>query len=345
MTINYFLGANSCRGFFSLYDGFPPAGGGMLHIIKGGPGTGKSGFMRRLAQAAEALGMDTERVLCSGDPASLDGLYIPELGEGWVDGTAPHVREPACFGVDADYVNLGRFCRLPLSTADAERVRTLSREYRALYSSAYDCLAAVSRLRAAAPRQLLDGSAAQTVVRRIRGALRNARNGDGSERRVFLSALSCQGRVRLGEEARRLCPLIYELDDGLGAAAEALALAQREARERGLRMLCCPDPLDPERLEALLLPEAGLGFAAGDWDLSRSRHMRIDALVPAGEARELRAQRRRYAVAERAAMETALEDLAHAKSLHDELELVYRPYMDFAALDRYTGSEIQRLQK
>ena len=46
MDRTYFLAANSGRGFFSLYDGFPPEGA-FLHIIKGGPGTGKSGFMRR----------------------------------------------------------------------------------------------------------------------------------------------------------------------------------------------------------------------------------------------------------------------------------------------------------
>ena len=56
MNIHYFLGANSRRGFYSLYDSFPPGEGSFLHIIKGGPGNGKSGFMRRLAVAAEDEG-------------------------------------------------------------------------------------------------------------------------------------------------------------------------------------------------------------------------------------------------------------------------------------------------
>ena len=32
-----------------------------------------------------------------------------------------------------------------------------------------------------------------------------------------------------------------------------------------------------------------------------------------------------------------------AKALHDELELQYRPYMDFPALTDYTNAEIERI--
>lgn len=95
----FFLAANSGRGFYSLNDSFPPEGV-FLHIIKGGPGTGKSGFLRRIRSAAEERGLDTETVLCSGDPDSLDALYIPAIAQAWVDGTAPHVREPSVFGMN-----------------------------------------------------------------------------------------------------------------------------------------------------------------------------------------------------------------------------------------------------
>ena len=139
MIQTYFLGANCGKGFVSLYAGFPP-GGAFLHILKGGPGTGKSGFMRRIGEAAEARGIDVHYVLCSGDPDSLDGVYIPALHQAWVDGTAPHVVEPRHFGVDSDYVNLGDFVRLPMAEKDREEVRRLTKEYRALYAEAYEKL-------------------------------------------------------------------------------------------------------------------------------------------------------------------------------------------------------------
>ena len=84
--------------------------------------------------------MDVHYVLCSGDPDSLDGVYIPALHQAWVDGTAPHVVEPRHFGADSDYVNLGRFVRLPMAEKDREEVLRLTAEYRSLYAEACEKL-------------------------------------------------------------------------------------------------------------------------------------------------------------------------------------------------------------
>lgn len=89
--IQYFLGANSPSGFYSLYDQLidrETARG--LYILKGGAGCGKSSFMRRVARHAEAAGYRAEYILCSGDPDSLDAVVFPELKTALVDGTAPH---------------------------------------------------------------------------------------------------------------------------------------------------------------------------------------------------------------------------------------------------------------
>lgn len=91
MNTNYFLGANTASGFVSRFD--------QLHtdrrikkliILKGGPGCGKSTFMKKLRKTAADLGADTESCPCSSDPSSLDALLIPAAGLAVVDGTAPH---------------------------------------------------------------------------------------------------------------------------------------------------------------------------------------------------------------------------------------------------------------
>ena len=95
MVTNFFLGANSGTGFQSLYDGFTdPRGLRDLMVLKGGPGVGKSTFMKYIGQQAEAAGEDVEYIWCSGDPDSLDGVYLPRLGVAAVDGTAPHDTAP-----------------------------------------------------------------------------------------------------------------------------------------------------------------------------------------------------------------------------------------------------------
>lgn len=93
--IQYFLGANSPGGFQSLYHELMPARKAQgVYILKGGAGCGKSSFMRRVARHAEAAGLDTVLIPCSGDPGSLDGVILPQKGVALVDGTAPHVVVP-----------------------------------------------------------------------------------------------------------------------------------------------------------------------------------------------------------------------------------------------------------
>ena len=57
--------------------------------IVGKNGSGKSTLMRRVERHAQAAGLETQQVLCSGDPDSLDALILPQLGAALVDGTAP----------------------------------------------------------------------------------------------------------------------------------------------------------------------------------------------------------------------------------------------------------------
>lgn len=328
MNLNYFLGANSCRGFYSLYGSFPPGEGSFLHIIKGGPGNGKSGFMRRLAAAAEEKGLEVETVLCSGDPDSLDGIYIPALRQAWCDGTAPHVTEPAAFAVDADYVNLGAFCRLPVSSPDGEQIQGLNRAYKALYRQAYALLSAAASVRDAAPEESPPAWLSGYIGGILDRELRQVPARPQPELRRFFSAISCQGHVHLNEEISKLCKLIYVFDTG---APAALALVLREAQARGARLILSPDPLDPVRLSAVLLPDCGLAFVDPGWELPGCQHIQLKPAPSPSPAP--------FA----ALMEQALEKLRQAKALHDQLEAVYKPYMDFPALDAFTAQEIEKL--
>lgn len=327
MNINYFLGANSRRGFYSLYDNFPPGEGTFLHIIKGGPGNGKSGFMRRLAAAAEEKGLDVEYVLCSGDPHSLDGVYIPALGQAWCDGTVPHVTEPGAFAVDSDYVNLGNFCRLPLSSPDGELIHRLNRAYKALYRQAYALLSAAGSLRDAGPEEAPPAWLAGHIGSILDRELRQVPVKAIPARRCFFSAITCQGHVYLNQDVNALCKLSYVFDCDSPAA---LALVVQEARARGARLILSPDPLDPARLSAVLLPDCGLAFAGRGWELPGQQYIQLKA-SPSHSPEHFTAL-----------MAQAMEKLKQAKALHDELEAVYKPYMDFPALDGFTAQEIEK---
>ena len=79
-NIRSFLGGNTPLGFYSLYHQLSdPRRFRAVYIIKSGPGSGKSTLMRRVGRHAQAAGLDTEEVLCSGDPDSLDAVVVPQL--------------------------------------------------------------------------------------------------------------------------------------------------------------------------------------------------------------------------------------------------------------------------
>lgn len=102
----YFVCANAAQGFVNY---FPQAMAKMdrVYILKGGPGTGKSTLMKKIGEAARKKGEITERIYCSSDPQSLDGIVLSGRKTAVADGTAPHVLEPSAPGAVEEYVNLG----------------------------------------------------------------------------------------------------------------------------------------------------------------------------------------------------------------------------------------------
>ena len=108
----YFIASNSSLGFCSYYEQcFQDGRITHLYVIKGGPGTGKSRFMREVADFAKGKGWSDERIYCSSDADSLDGVILTR-GEDCIallDGTAPHAYEPRYPGLREDIINLGDF--------------------------------------------------------------------------------------------------------------------------------------------------------------------------------------------------------------------------------------------
>ena len=105
MNINtYFLGGSSPDGFRSHFGDTVNDPDFHTYIIKGGPGTGKSTLMKKLAAEFDE---DKEIYFCSSDPDSYDAVVLKEHKVVVVDGTAPHVFEPEYAGAVQEILNLG----------------------------------------------------------------------------------------------------------------------------------------------------------------------------------------------------------------------------------------------
>ena len=209
LITRWFLGSNSGDGFCSLYDGYCRGEGDFLRVIKGGPGCGKSSFMRRIGEAAADKGLDVEYIHCSGDPDSLDGVYIPALRLGYADGTSPHIMDPACFGATGDYLNLGAFCDCARSRGAAAQLEGLTAAYKAHYARAYSLLSAAAAAATGPAGAYLAAGDREAAAKRARSMAgrelpRSSKSaGRGRAARRFLGGVSgdsevvCRGRMHV----------------------------------------------------------------------------------------------------------------------------------------------------
>lgn len=85
-------GNNTPYGFFSYYDYILKQNeADRIFCIKGGPGVGKSTFMRITGEEMLKEGHDVDFMHCSSDNDSIDGIVIRDMNIALIDGTAPHV--------------------------------------------------------------------------------------------------------------------------------------------------------------------------------------------------------------------------------------------------------------
>ena len=349
-SIRYFLGANTADGFTSLYDGFADtASGDFLWILKGGAGCGKSSFMKKIGAADEKNGFACEYAHCSGDPDSLDGVYIPELAEAFVDGTSPHVADANLTGADGAYIDLGRHYDVNSLYPLAEDLQKLKNENTSLYKSAYEYLKAAGSVERSL-RSNISPEETENAKKRVTGLLRREcldKKGDGSDvQRRFLSAYTCKGLFSFPETVSALCARVYVLDVAPELVSDALSYSAGYAVGTGFGVTACPDPLTPERLEAVLIPSAGIALVRGKRLAAGAetiRHVNLEAGTDAKTLRSRRQAEKRLRKYSSALTGEAVELLAAAKAVHDGIESVYNPYVDFDGVYSDVETYIKKL--
>lgn len=351
--VDFFLGANSPNGFHSLYSEVTgPIPGKRLFLIKGTAGSGKSSMMRRIA--GEMAGRETlvERLHCSSDPDSLDGVILHKAGCTILDATPPHVVEPAYPGGYESIVNICGCLdeelleeRLP----DLVALQTANSAYHQKCRGLMKCADILLSDNAAFAESCTNFAKIQSLAGRIaKKELKKATGKLGEERRRLLSAVTNQGIVSFPGTVEALCSRIVLIQDDYRVSSNALLQSlRRAALENGYLVYSCYCPLAPEsRLEHLLLPELGLGF------LTQSRFLEFPSIRPDRvihftrftDMEQLRRRRQFLNFNRKAAAEllsAAIDRLKQAKLIHDQLEEQYHSAVDFPAVTEL-GDLLQR---
>ena len=252
-------------------------------------------------------------------------------------------------GASSLYLDMSRFLDHRALQARLQEIVELNRAYKALYGRAYALLAAGTALLPRNETGLWGSAEEEKLAKKAAGiAARELprQNRTPRTKHRFLSAVSCLGRVSFADD---LQGRIYVLDNAFGLGSALLAHLASLAEERGYDTILCHDPLEPEKLEAVLVPEAGLSFLAVEPSetliAEPYRHLRLDALVDKSVLTSRRAELRRSRRDSALLLDHATETLARAKTLHDALEAVYRPCVDFAGTDALAEEQISLLLK
>lgn len=332
--ISFFLGANTPNGFYSLMDELLTRE--RVYLLKGGPGCGKSSLMRRIGETAVEKGENCEFIFCSGDPDSLDGLILPDRGVALADATAPHVLEPKLPGIVERYVDLGQFYDHAALAPLRGQAEELQGAYRGCYKRAYRCLRGAEGLRTEDLELVSTPETRAKLRKRARGVILREipRKGAGGRvERRFLSAVTCQGRVTFWDTAKALCPKVFELSDRYGLSHVFLEEILAAAVQRGHDVILCPDPTAPQRPAHLLLPGLKLGFVSTSPDsplpFKPFRRLRLDAAVSPEGLRQNKARLKFSRKIAESLEAEGMESLAKAKALHDKLESLYNPHVNF----------------
>lgn len=332
----YFAGGNTAGGFYTCFEHIlPREKRKRMYYLKGGPGVGKSTLMRRVGLAAERAGERVEYFRCSSDPDSLDGVCLPDRGMAMMDGTAPHVYDPAVPGARDTLLSLGDFL-------DEEALRPHTRSILRIQDAISSCFLRCYRYLAAAEQVYRAAATGAEDPRRVRELAQAwakempLRGGEGVVRYLFASAYTPKGYVEaqaFPEGARRTtveCPF------GLHATRLLRAVAEHAAA-RGLNVVVLLDPLCPGDVVHVSLPEHGLVYSSGQRAQAQEGEW-----VEASRVFDLETVHKREQGFDRNACELltqrGVEQLTAAKALHDELEGYYAGNMDFlkwrAMLDR-----------
>ncbi len=339
----FFLGANSSEGFYSEFaNAYETVDGWRAFIIKGGAGTGKSSFMRKVARAATEKGKGVICCPCSSDPDSLDAVIIESEKIIFMDGTAPHIVEPRLWGATDCIINLGEFWNKTNLYNKRNQIVEKTRINKSFHQKAADYLCAAGSLL----RQNFEGAKRcldqqrRDQLKLLYRSLIPEKTGQGREWVRFLSGVTPKGVLSFTETVDENYKNVFIIPDLYGAASNQVLTDVRERlNKNGYNFITVKSPFLPSLItEHILIPEISVAFVSENRYFNIKRGERSESLY-----KQLDETFDKNLELVDLLIENTVEQLIKAKSSHDQLEALYIPEMDFETMNIYTEKLIKSL--
>ncbi len=346
--VKLYPGGNTSLGFYSFYKYIlSQFEAKKIYVIKGGPGTGKSTFMKKIGADLMAAGYDVELHYCSSDNNSLDGLVIPKLKVALIDGTSPHVVDPQTPAAVDTILHMGEYWDEEAIRKCKEDIFSATWAYQRCFRRAYDFLKAASIYWKALNAYYADFEAIDLIT--LRKHVNNiidevfndvkTRMSISNERHLFASAITPKG-------CTNCLPLLAERVSKRIVIKEQVAMGQNllidkmldQLKDKGIDFTAFHCALHPDKIEHIYVPVLDLmvitsnsfhTYQADEEDivLSMDRFTNFDLLG------EVESERHMLTELFNCSVEQGVQFIAMAKVNHDILETSYVPNMNFAQIE------------
>lgn len=349
-----FPGGNTSQGFFSFYDYIITPDTTRIFIIKGGPGVGKSTFMRKIGDEMVARGFDVEYHHCSSDNSSLDGVVIPSIGIAFIDGTAPHIVDPKNPGCVDEIIHLGDYWDEEEMRKYKDEIIDLNQQVNRHFKSAYRYLKAAQAVYDDWERaniEAIDYGKANKMSADVIGEIfiNGVVDKIGLVRHLFASAITPDGIVNYLETIIGDCKEKYVVEGDPGTGKSTLLQKVAEAaKERGYDVEVYHCALNPNKVEHVVIPQLSVALTKSIEPhayLARGKDKVIDmnrCLDPGVIKRNEHLVRKAEEHFKRLFAE-AVEYIRLAKEAHDKMEEYYVDNMDFTAIANLRNKVLQRV--
>ncbi len=363
---HYFPGNNTPLGFFSYYKHIlGQREANKIICMKGGPGTGKSTFMKRIGEAFADLDEDIDYLHCSADENSLDGVVLRKRRIAVIDGTSPHTTDPVTPGAVDKIINLGEFWNEDGILLNKEEIIDRNEECSRWYRIAYNYLSAaksVFRSLEEVYNRAVSHSEVYRVVADIVGREYQGREiclAPGREKRFFASAITASGTVNYLPSLLADMERIYLISVPVGYVNSGFMSVLREgAIYRGIDIESFYCPLCPdEKIDHLVIPQLKTAFVTVNeyhdiepWEIleddGKNREIILldvsdymNSLILAQSAEFVASLLEEFDIL----LDKAAAALEKAKNAHMQVESLYVPNMNFTEINQLMQRTIEEL--
>lgn len=344
---HFFPGSNTPKGFFSYFNFIlEQKEAERIICLKGGPGVGKSTFMKSIGDEMIEKGYDVDFMHCSSDPDSLDAIMIRELKVAVIDGTAPHIVDPRNPGAVDMIINLGDYWKEEGIRENKEEILKCTEVIKSYFECAYNYIKAAKsmydNMNSIYEMALLDEALHKTSERLVdqEFSCNELREKKGSFKKHFASAITPDGIVNYISTIIEGYDRIYLFDCPVGMGPErVMEILKDNALYRGFDVEAFYCPMVPDtKIEHLLIPEKNTAFITSnsylqsDADVYEFIYMH-DFINWKGIERykELLDNSQRWMDE---LLEKGIECINNSRKIHNVLEDYYIPHMNFKAIDK-----------